>query len=163
MMNDGEVHEYIIENLASHTNRDDIVFELCHRYNLNWAEAEALVAEVEEERKGDIEKRQTPLLAIIAIGLMVVGLALIGYGVYNLFAFWQTMATEPAPPPADRTIVEQMIDNIIKQYQVANDVVFVSTIIPYAVQIILLGVTMVMGSYFGMKQVWNSIFEYFGI
>jgi hypothetical protein len=150
LMNTDEQIAYIIHHLTEGDDPKDLVFDLCQQTNLTWPQAEALVRQVQEEKQGDIARKQFPLLFILALGAFVIGLGLIGYSVYSVIA---EMALVPADP-LNGQLVEQNIDGVSRLY------LFFSLVVRSGGQIItlfVLGIAMVLGSLLGMRDTWVKI------
>jgi hypothetical protein len=142
-MEQADLHAFIIDRLSGAVNSDDIVMELCEKHGLNWPEAEALVLEIQSEHENTITRRQSPLLTIIALGLFLGGLALIGFSVYSLV-------------------------ELLQSYSQAN---LFYTDMPGALLIIFeygagslgmigVGAAIVLGSLVGMRRVWVAILDF---
>jgi hypothetical protein len=142
-MEQADLHAFILDRLTGAVNPDDIVMELCEKHGLAWPEAEALVLEIQSEHGNAITRRQSPLLTIIALGLFLGGLALIGISAYSLI-------------------------EIVQSYSQAD---LFYTDMPGALMMILeygygslatigLGAAIVLGSLVGMRRVWAAILDF---
>ncbi|MCJ7723955.1 MAG: hypothetical protein MUP03_07475, partial [Anaerolineales bacterium] len=77
MTNDkDELLPLIVQRLSSGTNENDLVLEICEEKDMSWSDAESLVQQVKIENEGEIVRRQSPLLFVLA-GLIFVGGAVI--------------------------------------------------------------------------------------
>lgn len=79
-----EAIEYIVKELAKNRNPQDIVLTLCERAKMSWPEAEKLVQEVRSSHGREIMTRQSPLLIIFCVGLLILGLGGIYLGITEL-------------------------------------------------------------------------------
>ncbi len=84
-----EFTTFIIKELGKHHDRKEIIRRLCEQSQLNWNEAEQLIALVEAQHKRTIAVRQTPLLLFLSIGTLVIGLGLLAFNMQVLLAFFQ--------------------------------------------------------------------------
>lgn len=75
-MNEEQARAFIVDELASHRNRNDILVHLCNELVIDWKEAEQLVREVETHHSRTIAKRQSPFLIVLGAGIILAGLAL---------------------------------------------------------------------------------------
>lgn len=81
--------QFVIKELGKHHNRNEIIVALCEQMGLNWREAELLIQEIESQHGRAITVRQSPIIIILAIGLLVVGMGLIGYNFLFFINFFQ--------------------------------------------------------------------------
>lgn len=79
---------YVVRELGSHRNRKEVVFDICKQLDLNWDEADAFVREVETFDSQSIARKQSPLLLLFGIAVIIGGLALTIEGV---MFFWNWM------------------------------------------------------------------------
>lgn len=84
-----ELTTFIIKELGKHHDRKDIVRKLCEQSQLDWKEAEQLIALVESQHQRTIATRQTPLLLFLSIGTLLIGIGLLGFNMQILLAFFQ--------------------------------------------------------------------------
>lgn len=75
-MNEEQARAFIVEELASHRNRDDMLMVLCRELDIDWEKAEQRVKDVEDYHGQTIARRQSPFLMILGTGIILVGLAL---------------------------------------------------------------------------------------
>lgn len=75
-MNKEKATAYIIKELGKHHTRNEIITALCEQMGLNWREAGQLIQEVESQHGRTIAARQSPLIIIFAIGLLIMGIGL---------------------------------------------------------------------------------------
>ncbi len=143
-MEQDEQTTYIIHHLSEGDAPQDLVFDLCQKYNLSWPEAEALVQRVQTDGAGEIARKQFPLLIVLALAIFVAGLALIGYSLYQLgFPLIQGSLTNGTPVDAANLSL-YVLDVIIG----SRGMVIVAFVV---------GFGMVMGSLLGMRDVWIKI------
>jgi hypothetical protein len=77
MTNDkDELLPFIVQRLSTGTNENDLVLEICEEKGMSWSDVESLVQQVKIENEGEIVRRQSPLLFVLA-GLIFVGGAVI--------------------------------------------------------------------------------------
>jgi hypothetical protein len=132
-----KLHNFIVERLMASDNIDDIVLEICQDGKISWNEAEALVRQVEEEQRTKIERGQSPILVIWALGTFVVGIALVMYSSYT---------------------AAELSHMALKQ----RDLDFIGTMLeiiraaPYLFWTGIFGAAMITGSLVGMRKVWSA-------
>jgi hypothetical protein len=80
-----ELKGYVLERLSAAANRDDILRFVCERGRVSWAEAEALVAEVESAGAAAIARRQAPINLVSGFMAGLLGALLTGYAVLSIF------------------------------------------------------------------------------
>ncbi len=68
---------FVIRELAKHRNRNDIIMALCQHDQLNWEQAQAFVAQVEQTHRRKIAGGQAPLLIVIGLAIIIAGLFLV--------------------------------------------------------------------------------------
>lgn len=68
--------QFAIRELGSHKSRDGVVRALCEGGRFAWADAEAIVNEVEIDHGGKVARRQAPLLLVLAVGAILGGIFL---------------------------------------------------------------------------------------
>lgn len=84
-----ELTTFIIRELGKHHDRKEIVRKVCEQSQMNWKEAEQLMALVEAQHKRTIAARQTPLLLFLSIGTLLIGIGLLAFNMQILLAFFQ--------------------------------------------------------------------------
>ncbi len=84
-----ELTTFIVKELGKHHDRKEIVREVCEQSQLNWKEAEQLIALVEAQHKRTIAVQQTPLLLFLSIGTLLIGIGLLAFNMQILLAFFQ--------------------------------------------------------------------------
>ncbi len=141
-MNIDEKTAYIIHHLTEGDDPKDIVFDLCQRTNMNWAQAEAVVKQVQEEKEGVIARKQFPLLFVLALAIFMAGLGLVGYSLY-LFALPLIEGNSGTP-----VAVVNYSTYILQVILGSRGAVIYALII---------GTGMILGSLFGMRDVWTKI------
>jgi hypothetical protein len=76
-MNPDELEAYVVERLGAGIAPDDVILEVTERSEMTWSQAEDLVRRTADLRGPSVARRQFPLLALLAAGVMVGGLALL--------------------------------------------------------------------------------------
>jgi hypothetical protein len=76
--------EFVVKELGKHHSRNEIIIALCEQMGLNWQKAEQLVQEIESQHGRAIAARQSPIIIILGIGLLVTGM---GIALYNSLFF----------------------------------------------------------------------------
>ncbi len=93
----GSIEERILQRLTDAEDRENIILDLCETENLNWSEARAMVDAVEARKKNQIVLAQSPVLVMIALGIFIGGLVLLGYAVYNIAVVYETYTSTLSP------------------------------------------------------------------
>jgi hypothetical protein len=83
-MQQEEITAYVVKELAKSRPPKDIVLAICEKTKMPWGEAEKLVRQVQSSRSKDVAARQSPLLIIFSIGLLLLGIGALFYGVSTL-------------------------------------------------------------------------------
>ena len=71
---DDTLAAYVVKELGSHVEEDDIIREVSLRGQMDWYEAEKYVNETKDRYALTIAKRRSPLLLIIAVPTLVAGI-----------------------------------------------------------------------------------------
>jgi hypothetical protein len=79
------ITSYILTQLFRTTSEDDIIYSVCEKTGLDWDDAQALVEQVKQEHKDEIEARQMPVKSILAALFYLLGIALIVWPVIYLW------------------------------------------------------------------------------
>jgi hypothetical protein len=79
-VNKEQAAAFIINELGRQSHRDDIIVDLCRDMDIDWEQAEELMRDVEAYHGQTIARRQSPLLIVIGLGIILGGLALTTYG-----------------------------------------------------------------------------------
>jgi hypothetical protein len=102
LVDEEQVRRHVVTRLAQGIHPRDIILTLCETYGMNWPDAEALVGEIAASATGEVARRRFPLFAILALGIIAGGLALIAsFIVTVIFPF-----TLAGPEGANRTIAQ---------------------------------------------------------
>jgi hypothetical protein len=137
MPENNKLRDFIVERLMASDNIDDIVLEICQDGRLSWNEAEALVRQVEADQRTKIERGQSPILVIWALGTFVVGIVLVIYSSYT--------AAE-----LSRAALKQRNLDLIR---IMLDIIRAA---PYLFWTGIFGAAMITGSLVGMRKVWSA-------
>ncbi len=93
-MNKEETTTFIINELGRQRDRNDILLILCRELDIEWKQAERLIQDVEAAGGQQIARRQSPLLIVIGLAVIIGGLALITYGIWYFWTFTQLDPTQ---------------------------------------------------------------------
>jgi hypothetical protein len=143
---------YVIHRLSQGDSPKDLTFDLCEKFGLSWPQAEDLVKQVQEEKHGEIARKQFPLMFTLALGIFIVGLGLIGYSV---FVVWTEFPVMEASRTGTQTI-EQNMDAVAYMYFLFQMIIRSGGQI---ITMFILGIGMVIGSLLGMRDTWGAILE----
>jgi hypothetical protein len=149
-MDNDEQTAYIVHHLSEGDDPNDLIFEICQRFNISWSEAENLVIRVQTEKEQVIARKQFPLLFVLAFAIFVGGLALIGY---SIFIYAGEYSLLQAAPENGRRTMENI--DIFQKFLAFLGVMINgggSTIYAF-----FLGIAMVLGSLIGMRNAWSKI------
>jgi hypothetical protein len=75
---------YIVDRLSAAANRDDIIRCVCQRGGLDWQQAKACVADVEETHITEIERRRAPFNLVSAVMVSAFGALVTTYAVLSI-------------------------------------------------------------------------------
>lgn len=71
-----ETIEYVVRELGKHRPEDDIIRAVVYLEDTSWEGAKRIVAEIKVSRRGQIVRRQSPLLIAIGIVTFIGGFAI---------------------------------------------------------------------------------------
>jgi hypothetical protein len=77
--------KYIVDRLSAAANRDDIIRYVCQRGNLDWTQAKAFVADVEEAYAREIDRRHIPFDLTSSVMAGLFGTLVTVYAVFSIF------------------------------------------------------------------------------
>lgn len=141
-MNEEEQIAFIVHQLADGNDPKDFIYDLCEKAHLSWPQAEALVKRVQEEKEAEIGRKQFPLLFTLALGIFLVGMGLMGYSVYS---FLRPLLAGQTGSPMDVSNYSIYLLGIVVE---SHGLVVYGFII---------GLAMVLGSLWGMRDEWSRI------
>ena len=108
--------EYILKDLLSSRNQDDIIRDVCYRTKCSWIEAEYLMERTVRENKRQLRWEKNPLrllVSILAIGAGLVWLASIALEAMRPMLAYShatgTLAGYPAPPFSFEMLFEVVV------------------------------------------------------
>ncbi len=143
-METDEQTTYIIHHLSEGDAPQDLVFDLCQKYNLSWPEAEKLVQRVQTESVGEITRKQFPLMIALALVIFIAGLGLLGYSIY-LIGLPLIEGSLANGTPMDAANFSLYVLEVIVGSRGMVLVAFVG------------GIGMVLGSLLGMRDIWSTL------
>lgn len=109
---DAELTEYVVSRLGKYADRQDLVFELCQATGLDWRQAEAFVQQVQDRQRTRIARRQSPILIIIGIGILLGGVALTFVSARSLILLYQTEPIYAVDPRRSYEILGALVTGI---------------------------------------------------
>ncbi len=77
--------DYVLDRLSAAANRDDIIRYVCQRGHMEWIQAKAFVADVEEIHAREIERRHLPVNLTSAFMMGLFGALVTAYSVFSIF------------------------------------------------------------------------------
>ncbi len=89
-MNETDLSEYVILQLGKHVTRNDLVFQLCQISGMSWPQADSFVRQVESQQGSRIAVRQSPLIIIVRLGILVGGIVLLFFSTSYLIQVYNT-------------------------------------------------------------------------
>ena len=84
-LNTPENVTFVIKEIAGSRHRNDVIMALCEKTGNSWDQARRFVQKVESENRQAIATRQSPLLILIGVGIILTGLFLVAYYGYRTF------------------------------------------------------------------------------
>jgi len=87
-MNQQEATDFVIRELGKHHQRNDIVQNLCEATSMSWEEAKKFIQQVEAQHRGQIAKKQSPLIVIMGTGSIITGFFLSIVMIYATLQGW---------------------------------------------------------------------------
>ena len=82
-MNQQEATDLVIRELGKLRPRNDIIQKLCEATSMDWTQAEKFLKQVETQNKSLIARKQSPMITVIGIGMILAGLGLCIYIFYE--------------------------------------------------------------------------------
>ncbi len=67
---------YILARLSRAASEDEVIYSVCQKTGLGWADAQALVEQIKDENLSEIESRQAPLKNLLSIIFFIMGIVL---------------------------------------------------------------------------------------
>jgi hypothetical protein len=142
-----DLEDLILRRLAETANRNKVIEELCLEHGLHWQDADQLVDDLIQTHKLDITRQQSPFLVLLALDIFIGGVLLMAWNLLGVLNYiWPYF--DPNTPDAAGL------------YWFYMDTFQVMLNFPYATPLFITGLAMIVGSYFGMKDVWASFFDY---
>ncbi len=83
-----ELVRYIVRELASEADRNELIRHVCETYDMSWRQAEMVVARVALEHAGEITKRRSPFMVALSLATIVGGVVMTLLGGYSIFALF---------------------------------------------------------------------------
>jgi hypothetical protein len=142
-----ELEGLIIRRLAETANRNKVIEELCLERGMVWGEAGQIVDHLIRFHHLEIVRQQSPFLVLAAFSIFLGGVFLVAWNLLGLYNyFWPYF--DPNTPDA------------VGLYLFYSDIFQTLLYFPRALPLFVTGLAMIVGSYFGMKDVWTSFFEW---
>jgi len=145
-LDDPRLLRSISHRLAETADRNQVIEEICMLRNLDWGSAAELVDRAASFHETDITRRQTPILALVALSLFIGGVALAAWQLLGLVAVLSALANPLAATFWDIYNLSFGFFDLLANFWGMLGA-FVT------------GLAMVLGSYLGMKQVWVAWLE----
>jgi hypothetical protein len=160
-MDDNEITESIVRDLGKFDDPEDLILELCQKTGRSWPEVETLVRQVQSTRRGEIAARQFPLLFVLAFGIFAAGLALVIFaGVSLLNGGLDRLTSARGQIDFDQALLRSFREGLAPFGELAVEMlktVYTLGINPFSLG--FLGVAMILGSLFGMRDTWAAILD----
>ena len=141
-MDDAEITAYFVKHLSESDNPDDLIMHICEQTGRKWEQVESLLERVSAEHEQEITRRQSPLLAIIALVTFAAGVGISIYSTYFLVLVIQEYSKAPVSPLGIPDAIQAIM---AVAYTSIGGLVF--------------GLAMVLGSLLGMRRVWAAILK----
>jgi hypothetical protein len=84
-LNTPENVTFVIKEIAGSRHRNDVIMALCEKTGSSWDQTRRFVQKVESENRQAIAARQSPLLILIGVGIILAGLFAVAYYGYRTF------------------------------------------------------------------------------
>ena len=84
-LNTPENVTFVIKEIAGSRHRNDVIMALCEKTGNSWDQVRRFVQKVESKNRQAIATRQSPLLILIGVGIILTGLFLVAYYGYRTF------------------------------------------------------------------------------
>lgn len=139
-MNEPELDRFIVKRLSEGQDFNDLVLDICNQTGMKWPEAQALVNRIHIGHRGEIAKKQSPLLVAIALTMFIGGIGILGYELFIVMTL------------------------VVNYMQIGKDPLILLDLASYFPNYVILflegtpiAIAMILGSLLGMSQVWSSI------
>ena len=132
-----EINEKILHDLSEARNMDDIVMEVCEKTGLGWEDVETYVKRFSTENENRITLAQSPLLALLALSIFLLGAGIVLSVLYDIYQIYLV---------SSQSFTFYLLMN--------GSGIFWN---------LMLGIAIIIGSLKGMQNVWAAIFEKLGI
>jgi hypothetical protein len=143
IMNDEALAAYFVHHLSEYDdNPNDLILEVCEKTGRSWTDVQAILERVQSEHEREITLRQSPVLALAAIGICLGGLGVGVYSVYILIGTLQVYSSMNVSPL-----------EISDAFQALASGGYIG------IGGLLIGAAMVLGSMIGMRKVWAAILK----
>lgn len=84
-MNQDQARGFVVAELGKHRDRNDILVTLCHELDIDWNKADQFLKDVETSQGQTIARKQSPLLVVLGLSVLIGGL---GLTVNAISFFW---------------------------------------------------------------------------
>ncbi len=141
LLDDPHLLYSIARRLAATADRNQVVEEICLLRNITWSQAEEVVEHALVYHQADITRLQTPILAPLALALFIGGAALSAWQLLGITAVLSALSNPRA-------------ESFWGVYNMSLGFLDVLTSFWGMLAAFVTGLAMMLGSYFGMKDVW---------
>ncbi len=148
LLDDPHLLHSIARRLAVTADRNQVVEEICLLHNITWSQAEEVVEHALAYHQADITRLQTPILAPLALVLFVGGAALSAWQLLGITAVLSALSNPRA-------------ESFWDVYNLSFGFLDVLTNFWGMLAAFVTGLAMMLGSYFGMKDVWLAWLDAF--
>ncbi len=133
----------IARRLAETADRGQVIEELCILQNWDWGTAEEVVEQAWREHHPEITRRQSPILVPLAFSIFIGG---------AMLASWQLLGLVAVVS----ALVKPQLESYLDLYNVSFGLIDTLANLPGMMVSFSIGLAMVLGSYFGMKDVFSA-------
>lgn len=148
LLDDPHLLRSIARRLAVTADRNQVLEEICLLHNITWSQAEEVVEHALAYHQADITRLQTPILAPLALVLFVGGAALSAWQLLGITAVLSALSNPRA-------------ESFWDVYNLSFGFLDVLTNFWGMLAAFVTGLAMMLGSYFGMKDVWLAWLDAF--
>ncbi len=141
MLDQSQVHKFIIHELAEGHDADQVTSQVCEQFGMVWSDAQEMVKLAGSENATNIALRQAPWVFPLAIVTLLAGMMLAAYSLWLASLIASATINSGSPLGLAELIIR--IPGLIQRAG-----------FPF-----VLGISMMAGSVLGMRDFWASLFE----
>jgi hypothetical protein len=144
-MNTEEMRAYILKELTRSVPPEKIIYDLTEKSGQHWGDVEALVKQVQQESRGTVARKQSPLYLVLGVLTALIGLGLVIGGVSALYGI------------AAGTKASTLGVEMLAPLGAMNTIMYLINFGGPFLTMIGLGLAMLVGTMWGMNRMWSDI------